>query len=126
MARVIYFEDDESLSALAAKKLEKSGHTVKTFPDGTDALKRVREFRADLILLDVMMPKQNGFEVLKLLKSEEDTEIIPVIMMTALGEKSDVVKSLDLGADDYLLKPFHPKTMVERVEQALRKFRDEV
>ena len=120
MIKVVYFEDEESLAALAKKKLIKNGYDVYLRHDGGGALEFILKTQPDIILLDIMMPVVDGFGVLVELKQHEDTKEIPIIILTALGEKTDVIKGIELGADDYLLKPFQPKTMLERIEQALR------
>ena len=120
MIKIIYFEDEESIAALAEKKLQKAGYEVLLRVNGVSALEFVIEEKPDLILLDIMMPIVDGFSALKEIKENETTAGIPIIILSALGDKSDVIKGIELGADDYLLKPFHPKTMLDRVEQALR------
>ncbi len=120
MIKIIYFEDEESIAALAEKKLQKAGYEVLLRVNGVSALEFVLTEKPDLILLDIMMPIVDGFSALKEIKENEPTAGIPIIILSALGDKSDVIKGIELGADDYLLKPFHPKTMLERVEQALR------
>ncbi|MDX2470435.1 MAG: response regulator [SAR324 cluster bacterium] len=120
MIKIVYFEDEESIAALAEKKLQKAGYKVLLRVNGVNGFEFVKEEQPDLILLDIMMPVVDGFSVLAAIKEDEETASIPIIILSALGDKSDVIKGIELGADDYLLKPFHPKTMLQRVEQALR------
>jgi DNA-binding response OmpR family regulator len=89
-------------------------------------VKEAREKRPSLILLDLMLPKMDGTEVCKLLKSKPETSTIPIIMLTAKGEESDVVLGLGIGADDYVVKPFSPKELVARIKSVLRRSQEQV
>ncbi|MFQ5648806.1 MAG: diguanylate cyclase [bacterium] len=100
--------------------LSSEGYQVISARDGSEAIAKVNESRPDLILLDVMMPKMNGFEVCKILKSEPRTKYIPVILVTALNEMQDKVKGMNSGADDFLSKPFNKLELLVRVRSLLR------
>ena len=100
--------------------LTAEGYAVVSANDGDKAIKMARSEKPDLILLDVMMPKLNGFEVCKVLKTEPDTKFIPVIMVTALNELEDKIKGMDSGADDFLSKPFNRLELLARVRSLLR------
>jgi diguanylate cyclase (GGDEF)-like protein len=100
--------------------LSAEGYTVLSAGDGNEAIAQVEEHLPDLILLDVMMPEMNGFEVCKILKSNTDTKFIPVIMVTALNELADKIKGIDSGADEFLSKPFHKLELLARVRSLLR------
>ncbi|TDI87362.1 MAG: diguanylate cyclase [Caldithrix sp.] len=100
--------------------LSSEGYNVVTASDGAEAIEQVQQHAPDLILLDVMMPKMNGFDVCKFLKSQELTRFIPVIMVTALNEVEDKVKGIDSGADDFISKPFNKLELLARVRSLLR------
>lgn len=100
--------------------LASEGYNVLTASDGAEAIEQVQQHAPDLILLDVMMPKMNGFDVCKFLKSQELTRFIPVIMVTALNEVEDKVKGIDSGADDFISKPFNKLELLARVRSLLR------
>lgn len=105
---------------LLSTYLSSEGHTVISAKDGQQALDKVYENTPDLILLDVMMPKINGFEVCKKLKSSENTKFIPVIMLTALNDLENKIKGIDSGADDFITKPFNRMELLARVRSLLR------
>ena len=100
--------------------LSAEGYNVVSAKDGHDAMKAVKEHQPDLVLLDVMMPKMNGFEVCEAIKSDDATKFIPVILVTALNEPEDKVKGMDSGADDFLTKPFNKLELLVRVRSLLR------
>lgn len=120
-ARVLVVEDEEAISHLLAYNLQKEGFTVATSFDGDDALIAVDEARPDLILLDWMLPNVSGIELCRQLRSRIETREIPVIMLTARGEEEDRVRGLDVGADDYVTKPFSMSELVARVRAVLRR-----
>lgn len=119
MARILIADDDPLLRALLQHKLGADGHIVISAEDGGQALAAVIEHAPDLVVLDAMMPVMDGFELLRRLKAEPRTEDIPVIMLTALKREPDVVGGLQLGAADYLAKPFIPDELVERIRRIL-------
>jgi len=102
--RILLVEDDDSLAAVYLTRFEAEGFTVKRVPNGEEALANAIEFKPDLILLDVMMPKISGFDVLDILRNTPETANMQVIMLTALSQDSDKKKAEDLGVDDYLVK----------------------
>lgn len=114
-------EDDEAAANLAAYALESAGFQVRTFENGRDFFGALKEEKPELILLDIMLPGENGILILRKIRADESTRNIPVIMTTAKGTEFDKVKGLDLGADDYLVKPFGMLEMVSRVRAVLRR-----
>ena len=101
---ILLVEDDDGLANVYQQRLEAEGFTVRRVPNGEDALAVAVEFRPDLILLDVMMPKVSGFDVLDILRNTPETANVKVVMLTALSQDSDKEKAEKLGADDYLVK----------------------
>lgn len=114
-------EDDNSIRELMLYTLRASGFTAMGFPDGEALLRGLAGEKPQLIMLDIMLPGMDGIEILKLLRSRTDTAKIPVIMATAKGAEYDKVLGLDLGADDYLAKPFGMMEMVSRIRAVLRR-----
>jgi DNA-binding response OmpR family regulator len=102
--KILLVEDDDGLANVYQQRLEAEGFTVQRVPNGEDALATALEFKPDLILLDVMMPKVSGFDVLDILRNTPETTNIKVIMLTALSQDTDKEKAEKLGADDYLVK----------------------
>jgi len=123
MSRSIAIVDDEpDIVELVALRLEKAGFKVGKFLDGESFVDAIEEGRRpDLIILDLMLPDRDGFEICKDLKRDEETAVIPIIMLTARGEETDKILGLELGADDYVTKPFSPKELVARVKAVLRR-----
>jgi DNA-binding response OmpR family regulator len=120
-AKVLIVDDDVFLSGIYATKLELEGFGVVTARDGEEGVKAALKEIPDLILLDVLMPKLDGFEALRRLKQEETTKNIPVIMLTNLGQKEDIEKGLQDGAVDYLIKAhFVPAEAVEKIKKVLK------
>jgi len=118
--KVLIVDDDAFLSGIYATKLELDGFLVVTARDGEEGLKAAMREKPDLILLDVLMPKLDGFEVLKRLKADAETKPIPVIMLTNLGQKEDIEKGISDGAVDYLIKAhFVPAEAVEKIKKVL-------
>ncbi len=118
--RILVIEDEEDLLALVHFNLMKSGYEVETALTGEDGLSKARKVQPDLILLDLMLPEMDGLTVCRELKAQGETSQIPVIMLTAKGEEDDIVTGLELGACDYVTKPFSPKVLMARVKAALR------
>jgi len=118
--RVLVVEDDPDIAELVARYLEKAGYTATRVSSGRDALDAVRAKAPDLIVLDVMLPHVDGLEVCRLLRANDHTASIPIIMLTARAEESERIVGLEMGADDYLAKPFSPNELVARV-RALRR-----
>jgi DNA-binding response OmpR family regulator len=102
--KILLVEDDEGLASVYQTRLEAEGFTVRRVPNGEDALASAIEFKPDLILLDAMMPKVSGFDVLDILRNTPETTNIRIIMLTALSQQSDVDRAKELGVDDYLVK----------------------
>ena len=115
---VLLVEDDASIREIATLGLEQAGFRVTATGDGRDALLRFRQGAFDLVLLDVMLPSLDGFEVCRRLRAAAP---VPVIMLTARGEESDRIIGLELGADDYMSKPFSPRELTARVKAVLRR-----
>lgn len=124
IAHVLVIEDEADISELIAYNLEREGYQVTTRADGEAGLNQARREVPDLILLDLMLPSMDGIEVCRNLKSESATKHVPVIMVTAKGEESDVVLGLGIGADDYVSKPFSPRELTARVKAMLRRARN--
>ena len=119
--KIVVVEDETDIRELIAHNLIRDGFEVETVLDGEKALQLIRDTLPDLILLDLMIPLLDGLEVCKALKKDEATSQIPIIMVTAKGEESDIVLGLGLGADDYLSKPFSPKELLARIKAVLRR-----
>jgi two-component system, OmpR family, alkaline phosphatase synthesis response regulator PhoP len=119
--RILVVEDEEDIQELVRYNLAKEGFHVDVVSTGEDALRRAREEMPNLIVLDLMLPGVDGLEVCKVLKSDPKTQALPIIMLTAKGEESDIVIGLELGADDYITKPFSPKVLVARARNILRR-----
>lgn len=119
--KIVVVEDETDIRELIAHNLNRDGFEVETVLDGEKAIQLIRDTLPDLILLDLMIPKLDGLEVCKVLKKDEATSQIPIIMVTAKGEESDIVLGLGLGADDYLSKPFSPKELLARIKAVLRR-----
>ena len=116
--RVLVVDDEPRMIHFIRLNLEHDGYEVIEATSGTEALENLRDRLPDLILLDVMMPEMDGFETLQLLR---EISTVPVIMLTAKGEEEDRVRGLELGADDYITKPFSPREMVSRVRAVIRR-----
>jgi DNA-binding response OmpR family regulator len=114
-------EDDQDLRKLLLHYLEREGYVLQHAPDGAQGLSLVRRVRPDLVILDLMLPGLDGLEVCKRLKADPQTAHIPILMLTAKAEETDKVVGLELGADDYVTKPFSTKELVARVKAILRR-----
>jgi DNA-binding response OmpR family regulator len=121
MARILVVEDDADILELISMYLRKAGHAVDPLSDGTRALARLRANPADLVILDLMLPGVGGLDICQALRKAPETARLPVIMLTARSDESDRVAGLELGADDYVTKPFSPKELVARVAALLRR-----
>lgn len=119
--RILVVEDDEDIQELIVYNLQREGFETLTSETGEDAVERAEKKRPDLILLDLMLPSIDGLQVCRLLKGKEQTRCIPIMMVTAKGEEADIVTGLELGADDYVTKPFRPRELVARVKAVLRR-----
>ncbi|HEV2557898.1 MAG TPA: response regulator [Microvirga sp.] len=116
---VMVADDDALLRSLVAFKLKARGYRVATAGDGDEALRAIGEERPDLVVLDAMMPGADGFEVLRQIKDDAKTAAIPVVMLSARKQESDIVGALQLGASDYMVKPFIPEELAMRVARLL-------
>src|SRR4051794_20216892 len=121
MPRILVVEDDIDISALIAHYLEKAGHVVERLASGSSVMPRLRAQPADLVILDLMLPGASGLVVCEAMRADPATAGIPVIMLTARGEEGDRIAGLEIGADDYVTKPFSPKELVARVAARLRR-----
>jgi DNA-binding response OmpR family regulator len=119
VARILIVEDEANIVKLISIRLERLGHSINSADNGVAALDIAREITPDLILLDVMIPVLNGFQVLQRLKADPATAPIPVLMLTARGHERDIVAGLEGGADDYIIKPFSFPELLARVSTAL-------
>ncbi len=118
MARVLVVDDESRIVEMARLYLERDGHDVSTASDGQEAIERFRAVRPDIVVLDLMLPLIDGFEVCRRIRAESG---IPVIMLTARTEEVDKLVGLELGADDYMTKPFSPRELAARVRAVLRR-----
>lgn len=119
---VVLIEDEKMLADMYQTKFSKEGFEVKQTPDGLSGLKLVKEFKPDVVLLDIILPKLDGFAVLKDLKSDPQNKKIPVILLTNLGQEEDIGKGKKLGADDYFVKANHtPAEVVDKVKKVIKK-----
>jgi len=121
--RVLVVEDERDVADLIRYNLTKEGYDVVVAPTGSDALKQAREVHPDLVLLDIMVPQLNGWEVCRRLKQDVDTKNIPVIMVTGRVEEGDKVLGFEMGADDYVTKPFSPRELLARIRAVARRGR---
>jgi two-component system, OmpR family, alkaline phosphatase synthesis response regulator PhoP len=120
-ARVLVVDDESDILELVEYNLRKEGYRVLTVETGEDALRLVRSQMPDAVILDLMLPGVDGLEVCRLLKSDQSTEHIPIIMLTAKGSEADIVTGLELGAADYVTKPFSPRVLSARIKAVLRR-----
>jgi two-component system phosphate regulon response regulator PhoB len=118
---ILVVEDEEDIRELISYNLSREGFKVSAVASGEAALKAARDARPDLVLLDLMLPGLDGLEVCRQIKANNAMAKIPVLMVTAKGEEADVVTGLELGADDYIVKPFSPRVLLARVRAALRR-----
>ena len=122
MKKILIIEDDKFLRELITQKLFKEGYEVSEAVDGEEGLKKLKEEKPDLVLLDLILPGIDGFEVLARTREESTLSSIPVIILSNLGQKEDVEKGLKMGAVDYLIKAhFTPGEIIEKIKAALRR-----
>jgi two-component system phosphate regulon response regulator PhoB len=119
--RILVVDDEEDILELVRYNLVKEGYHVSGALTGEDALKKARAEVFDLVVLDLMLPGIDGLDVAKKLKSDQKTGHVPIVMLTAKGEEADVVTGLELGADDYVTKPFSPRVLLARIRAILRR-----
>ncbi len=121
MPKILIIEDDKFLRELIVKKLIKEGYNISEAVDGEEGIKKVKEEHPDLVLLDLILPGIDGFEVLSKMKEDADLVSIPVIILSNLGQKEDVEKGLKLGAVDYLIKAhFTPGEIIDKIKAILK------
>ncbi len=122
MKSVLVVDDEKDIVQLIRYNLEREGFKVESALDGNEALKKAAEAKPDLILLDIMLPGKDGYEVIKSLNQSEKTANIPVIFLTAKSAEFDEVLGLELGADDYIVKPISPRKLISRIRAVLRRY----
>ncbi|MFC5724533.1 response regulator transcription factor [Streptomyces gamaensis] len=122
-AHVLVAEDEQKQADVVRRYLEREGHTVTVVHDGRAALEAARRSQPDLLVLDVMMPKVDGLDVVRILRRETD---VPVLLLTARSDEDDLLLGLDLGADDYMTKPYSPRELMARVRTLLRRTRNDL
>ncbi len=122
-AKILLVEDDKHISKLVKYNLEKNGFDCISVITGEEAFEILDRMPVDLIILDIMLPKMDGFEVCKHIRNHKKFSVIPVIMLTARGEEVDRIVGLELGADDYMIKPFSPRELILRVKAILKRGR---
>jgi two-component system phosphate regulon response regulator PhoB len=121
--RILVVEDEPDIAALVAYHIARAGYRVSTAANGQDGLRSLREERPVLVILDLMLPDMNGYDVLEAMRGDAATADTPVLMLTARREEEDRIRGLSLGADDYVVKPFSPQELVLRVGAILRRAR---
>lgn len=119
--RILVVEDEEDILELIRYNLTREGYRVSSATSGEDGLRAALRDKPDLVVLDIMLPGIDGIEVCRRLKADPQTRYIPVVMVTAKGDEADVVTGLELGADDYLTKPFSPKVLIARLRAVIRR-----
>jgi len=118
---ILIVDDEQDIIELIKYNLKNEGYSILTAQTGEQAIKIARQSQPDLMVLDLMLPGIDGLEVTKYLKNSEQTQDMPIVMLTAKGEESDIVTGLELGANDYISKPFSPKVLVARIRAILRR-----
>jgi len=120
MKKILIIEDDPFLSEVYAAKFSQSGFQTEVALDGKKGMERIKADKPDLIILDIVLPKMDGFELLKKIKEDPELKEIPVVLLTNLGQKNEVEKGLSLGADEYIIKAhFTPTAIVAKVKEIL-------
>lgn len=118
---ILMVEDDEHIAYILRFLLERNGFAVEQAADGRQALARLAQPPPDLVLMDIMLPYHDGLEILERLRAEPGWRTVPVLMLTAKAREADIVQALDLGANDYVTKPFQPEEVLARVRRVLRR-----
>ncbi|MFP4020746.1 MAG: response regulator transcription factor [Halanaerobium sp.] len=121
MSKILVVDDEKNIRLVVGKSLEKAGFDIVYAVDGVEAVNQANKFNPDLMLLDLRLPKMNGFLVLEAIKSDTSTEEIPVIILSALSEEDDVQKAISLGAEDFLVKPISQSDLLAAVEKNIRR-----
>ncbi len=117
--QIVLAEDEPQIARLTVFKLEREGYEVIWEKDGEAAYERIKAHHPDLVILDIMMPGLDGYQVLKKMKEDENLKNIPVVMLTVRGQEQDIIRGFDLGSDDYIVKPFRPAELTARVKRLL-------
>jgi phosphate regulon transcriptional regulator PhoB len=123
-SKILVVDDEKDILELVSYNLEKEGFDITSSTNGEDALGLIKRQRFDLIILDLMLPGIQGVDLCRILKSSENMSFIPIIMLTAKSEELDKVLGLEMGADDYVTKPFSPRELIARVKAVLRRTRE--
>jgi DNA-binding response OmpR family regulator len=123
MAKILIAEDERDIRDLITFTLKFAGHEVVPTSNGEEAYQTALKVLPDLILLDVRMPRMTGYEACKQIKSHETTQDIPVVFLSAKGQENEVKSGIDAGADEYILKPFSPDQLTERIKEILAKYK---
>jgi two-component system alkaline phosphatase synthesis response regulator PhoP len=123
---ILIVDDEEDIRELITYNLQKEGFEVTAVESGEQALSEVKNHAPHLVILDLMLPGMDGLEICRLMKSSSRTAGIPIVMLTAKGEEADVVTGLEVGADDYVTKPFSPRVLIARIKAVLRRRRQSV
>ena len=119
--RILLIEDEEDIAALIKLQAELSGYKLHVEVDGINGLRAIEREKPDLVILDIMLPGENGLDICRKMKSSSELKNIPALILSAKGEELDVVLGLELGADDYVTKPFSPKVLFSRIKAILRR-----
>ncbi|MGM0500909.1 MAG: response regulator transcription factor [Bacillota bacterium] len=119
MNKILLVEDNNNIATVLKMCLKQAGYEVQWVANGTKAVDEAFQWEPDLILLDIKIPKMNGFLVCETLKGEDETAKIPIIMLSAKAEEEDIKKAYDLGAEDYLIKPLEPQELLKKVKEYL-------
>lgn len=120
MAKVLIIEDDEHIWKIIEYRLKKEKHDLVWASDGLQALEILETIKPDLIISDIMIPYMDGIQILKKIKTDDELKDIPIIMLTSKAQEKDITKALELGAQDYITKPFSPSELILRVNKALK------
>ncbi len=121
--RILVVDDEIYIVHILEFTLTMEGYEVLTAADGEEALRRLEQDRPDLVVLDIMMPKVDGYEVLRRIRADEEFRQLPVILLSAKGRPIDRQTGLDIGADDYIVKPFSPRRLLEKIQDLLERTR---
>jgi DNA-binding response OmpR family regulator len=117
--KIVFAEDEPQIARLTIFKLEREGYEVIWEKDGGAAYESIKANNPDLVILDILMPVMDGYQVLKKMKEDENLKNIPVVMLTVRGQEQDIIRGFDLGCDDYIVKPFRPAELATRVKKIL-------
>ena len=124
MAKILIVDDEQDIADLISYNLEKEGYTTIKAYDGGDVLKTVKNQKPDLIILDLMLPRMNGLDICRAIRANPETVQLPIIMLTAKSDEVDKIIGLEIGADDYMTKPFSVKELIARVRTVLRRIQE--